>query len=698
MCVYWRVWFVGSSLSLFFFLVFFFFHSLLLLHIGLSLQRPNISASIPQLNAAIAELQAKGYKIPNFPQNPKTAEEEDAYARYSKALGSAVNPVIREGNSDRRVADPVKKHAQRSRPPVKMQPYPKGSTSHVAHMSKGDFYGSELSTTIGADGAVVSIEFTGADGSKKVLKKDLKLLPGEVIDASTMSRNALRTFFAEQFAEAKKSNIMVSLHLKATMMKISDPIIFGHAVSVLLSKVFEKHAATFKQYNVNPNNGLGDVLAKVNAMPEAVAKPIKADIEAARAAGPDWAMVDSAKGITNLHVPNDVIIDASMPPLIRDGGKMWNKDNQLADTKALIPDRSYASIYAAIMKDCKTHGQFDHSTMGSVANVGLMAQKAEEYGSHDKTFEIPSDGTVRVLDAKGKVIFEHTVEKGDIWRMCQTKDEPIRDWVRLAVVRARASKNPAIFWLDADRAHDAQLINKVRTYLKDHDTEGLELVIMAPADAMTYTCARARARLNTISVTGNVLRDYLTDLFPILELGTSAKMLSIVPLLKGGGLFETGAGGSAPKHVEQFQKENHLRWDSLGEYLAVAVSLEHMALVSKLKEPALLSETLNIAVEKLLKYDKSPSRKAKEIDNRGSTFYIARYWAEELAKKDKQFAALAEALIRNEEKIASDLVLCQGASVDYGGYFMPDDKKAAAVMRPSKTFNDIIDSPVSAKL
>ncbi len=600
---------------------------------------PNISASIPQLNEAIAELQSKGFAVPNFPQYPKTPAEEDAAARYAKVLGSAVNPVIREGNSDRRVAAPVKRNAQRSKPPVRMREWSKDSKTTVASMPSGDFFGSEQSTSV-PEATSVKIEFIGADGSKKQLK-EVKLLAGEVIDASVLSCKALRKFFADEFADAAKNGVMLSLHLKATMMKISDPIIFGHAVSVFLAPVFEKYGELFKQHSVNPRNGLGDMLEKIAKLPNGTA--IKAEIDecfnkqASRKFSfltslivfvlqPNgWAMVDSAKGITNLHVPNDVIIDASMPPLIRDGGKMWNRKDALEDTKALIPDRSYAVIYDAIVNDCREHGQFDHSTMGSVANVGLMAQKAEEYGSHDKTFEIAGSGRVQVIDAKtGRQIFVHSVEKGDIWRMCQTKDEPIRDWVRLAVNRARVSNTPAIFWLDRKRAHDATLIEKVNEYLIEHERTGLEIRIMEPADAMKYTCLRARAGKDTISVTGNVLRDYLTDLFPILELGTSAKMLSIVPLLKGGGLFETGAGGSAPKHVEQFQQEGHLRWDSLGEYLAVAVSLEHLAQVSKKPEAQRLAETLNAAVSKVLENNKSPSRKAKEIDNRGSTYYIAK--------------------------------------------------------------------------
>jgi isocitrate dehydrogenase len=557
-------------------------------------------------------------------------------------------------------------------------------------MKEGDFFGSERSAVMSAD-TQVKIEFEGKDGSKKTLKSDLSLLNGELVDAAVMSKKALRNFFATEIADAKAKGVMLSLHLKATMMKISDPIIFGHAVSVFLAPVFEKHGAAFKEHAVNPNNGVADMLAKIKTMPNG--SEILAEIDAVFASQPNgWAMVDSAKGITNLHVPNDVIIDASMPPLVRDGGKMWNKSDALEDTKAMIPDRSYASIYQAIVDDCRANGQFDHSTTGSVANVGLMAKKAEEYGSHDKTFQMEGSGTVRVIDANSnKVIFEHAVEEGDIYRMCQTKDEPIKDWVKLAVTRARDSGSPAIFWLDQNRAHDAELIKKVNVYLKDHNTDGLEISIMKPFDAMVATCKRARAGQDTISVTGNVLRDYLTDLFPILELGTSAKMLSIVPLLKGGGLFETGAGGSAPKHVQQFHKEGHLRWDSLGEYLAVVVSLEHLAAASGKAEAKTLATTLNAAVGKLLENDKSPSRKVNEIDNRGSTFYVAKYWAEELAKVDKSFESLAAALDANEKTILDDLIKCQGTPVDCGGWFQPDDAKAGAAMRPSATFNSLID-------
>ena len=659
---------------------------------------PNISASIPQLNQAIAELQSKGYQIPSFPENPKSKAEEEIRARYAKVLGSAVNPVLREGNSDRRVAAPVKENAKRNPPPVKMRPWSKDCKTHVAHMKHGDFFVSERSISM-EKADTVTIELVGSDGSTKVMKKGLKLEEGEVIDASVMSRKALRTYFKDQIKEATQTGMMLSLHLKATMMKISDPIIFGHAVTVFYEKVFTKYAGVFKQNGINPNNGLGDVLRKVeNIQNKSLSAAILSDFEKCRKEQADWAMVDSAKGITNLHVPNDVIIDASMPPLIRDGGKMWNSENGLSETKVLIPDRSYASIYQAIIDNCREYGQFDHTTTGSVANVGLMAKKAEEYGSHDKTFEIPRAGKMRVLGSDGKVIFEHDVEKGDIWRMCQTKDEAIRDWIKLAVHRARASGSPAIFWLDKARSHDLVLIGKINEYLKDYDTKGLDLSIERPEDAMKMTCKIVRAGKDVISVTGNVLRDYLTDLFPILELGTSAKMLSIVPLLKGGGLFETGAGGSAPKHVEQFLKEGHLRWDSLGEYLAVAVSLEHMAHASNKKEAQLLSDTLNAAVGRLLETGKSPSRKVREIDNRGSTFYVAKYWAEELSKTDSKFNALKDALDKNEETIVNELIQCQGTPVDIGGYYLPDDAKANSAMRPSQLFNDVLSNGYSSKL
>jgi len=573
-----------------------------------------------------------------------------------------------------------------------MQPWSPESRTHVAHMNSGDFFGSEQSTVFPSAGNV-KIEFTSADGQVKVLKESLALQAGEVIDSSVLNARKLREFIEEQLADAKAKNLMVSVHLKATMMKISDPIIFGHVVSVYFKDVFEKYSDVFKKVGVNPNNGLADVFQKVSSISdEGYKSQIISDIQATYDRRPGLAMVDSAKGITNLHVPNDVIIDASMPPLIRDGGMMWNKNNALEDTKAIIPDRCYARIYQVMIDDCKKNGQFNHSTMGSVANVGLMAQKAEEYGSHDKTFELPGNGVVRVVDkATGKVVFEHRVEKGDIFRMCQTKDAPIRDWVQLAVRRARASGSPAIFWLHPDRAHDKVLIELVKKYLKDHDTKGLDISIHSPEEAIALTCARSRAGKDTISVTGNVLRDYLTDLFPILELGTSAKMLSIVPLLAGGGLFETGAGGSAPKHVQQFLKEGHLRWDSLGEYLALAVSFEHLASISNNGKAKLLGETLNEAVGKLLENDKSPSRKVNEIDNRGSTFYVALYWAQAMAKHDSSFKELAEKLQANEEQIHRDLVNCQGKKVDLGGYYKPVDALAEKALRPSALFNELID-------
>ena len=634
--------------------------------------RPHTSAPLPQ-NAAIAELQAKGYNIPNYTQTPSTPEEKDFSARYSKVLGSAVNPVLREGNSDRRVAGPVKSFAQKH--PHKLGAWAKDSKTRVRHMTGNDFFASEKSTTITAD-TTVKIEFVSASGTT-VLKKDLKLIKGEIIDASFMSVSALRSFYEEAFETAKADGVLASLHLKATMMKVSDPVMFGHGVTVFFKSVFDKHAALFKELGVNANNGFGDVVAKIAKLPEAQRKAIEADIEAAYASRPALAMVDSRKGITNLHVPSDVIIDASMPCVVRDSGRMWDKNDKLQDTHCIIPDRSYAGIYDVIVKDVQKNGQFNVSTMGSTANVGLMAQKAEEYGSHDKTFILPSAGAVKVTDAAGKVIFEHKVGAGDIWRMVQTKDEPIRDWVKLAVTRARASASPAIFWLNKDRAHDAQLITKVTAYLKDHDTKGLDISIMTPEAAMAATCARARAGKDTISVTGNVLRDYLTDLFPILELGTSAKMLSIVPMIAGGGMYETGAGGSAPKHVQQFVQEGHLRWDSLGEYLALSVSLEDLATKTKNAKAGILAKTLMEATNELLEQNKSPSRKVKELDNRGSSFYIALWWATALAKHDASFKPLAEKLTANKDVILKELIDCQGAKVDIGGYYMLDDAKGS---------------------
>ncbi|MBU4046258.1 MAG: NADP-dependent isocitrate dehydrogenase [Gammaproteobacteria bacterium] len=651
---------------------------------------PNISASIPQLKAAIKELQSKGYKVPDFPDEPKNDTEKEIKARYGKVLGSAVNPVLREGNSDRRAAASVKQYARKH--PHRMGKWEKTSSTRVAHMTSGDFYGSEKSVTV-PEATTTRIEFVGKDGKVSVLKDKLALKAGEIIDAAVMSRNALRKFYAENIEAAKKEDVLLSLHLKATMMKVSDPIMFGHAVSVFFQKVFDKHGAQLKEMGVNVNNGFGDMEAKVLALPAAKRAKLVADISDCFRNGPALAMVNSDKGITNLHVPSDIIIDASMPPMIRDGGKMWGADGKAYDTLAMIPDRCYASIYVATVEDCKKNGALDPSTMGSVPNVGLMAQKAEEYGSHDKTFEMTGDGVVRVVDASGKVLLEQKVEQGDIFRACQTKDAPIQDWVKLAVTRARLSKTPAIFWLDKDRGHDAQIIAKVQKYLKDHDTSGLDISIMEPADACRATLARARKGLDTISVTGNVLRDYLTDLFPILELNTSAKMLSIVPLMNGGGMFETGAGGSAPKHVQQFQQENCLRWDSLGEFLALGVSLEHLAQTFNNPKAQELADTLDQATGKVLDNNRSPARKVGEIDNRGSHFYLALYWAQALAaqSKDKEiqarFASLAQALTDNETRIAKELLAVQGKPVDMGGYYLADFDKTSSAMRPSTTFN-----------
>ena len=655
---------------------------------------PNISASIPQLEATIAELQADGYAVPDYPATPATDDERAIHARYAKVLGSAVNPVLREGNSDRRVAEAVKNYAKKH--PHPMGTWSKDSKSHVGSMRAGDFYGSEQSVVMDqADD--VRIELRGVSGETTVLKASTPLLPGEVIDASVMSKKALRAFLADQVAEAKNQGVLLSIHMKATMMKVSDPIIFGHMVSVYYADVFEKHADTFARLGVNPNHGIGAVYAKLKSLPADKRAEIEADIQAVYDDHPPLAMVDSDRGITNLHVPSDIIIDASMPAAIRASGKMWGPDGELHDMKAVIPDRSYAGVYQAAIDFCREHGAFDPVTMGNVANVGLMAQKAEEYGSHDKTFEIPEDGTVRVINQAGDTLMEHAVEAGDIWRMCQAKDAPIQDWVKLAVKRARATGAPAIFWLDANRAHDANLISKVKTYLSDHDTTGLDIRIMNPVEATKLSCQRASDGLDTISVTGNVLRDYLTDLFPILELGTSAKMLSIVPLLAGGGLFETGAGGSAPKHVQQFQKENHLRWDSLGEFLALAVSLEDLGEKTGNAKASVLGKALNAATGKFLETNKSPSRKVNEIDNRGSHFYLAMYWAEALAEQTESaatraaFADLARALAANEAVITRELLSVQGNPVDIGGYYFPDDARAAAAMRPSPTFNAIID-------
>jgi len=658
---------------------------------------PNISASIPQLHAAIKELQDNGYNIPNYPDEPKNDAEKALQTRFAKVLGSAVNPVLREGNSDRRAAASVKKFAKKN-PHKMMQPWPKsGSKTRVVHMDSKDFYGSEKSLVM-TKADTVRIEFVAQDGSVTVLKDKLALQDKEVIDATLMNVAALRAFYAKTIDEAKKEGVLLSLHLKATMMKISDPIMFGHAVSVFYKDALDKHADLLREIGANVNNGLADVLEKLDRLPADKKAQIEADIHAVYANRPALAMVDSRKGITNLHVPNNIIIDASMPNVVRDGGKMWNKEDQLQDTWAVIPDRCYATFYQTIIEDCQKHGQFDPSTMGSVSNVGLMAQKAEEYGSHDKTFEAKGNGKIRLVDSTGTTLLEQTVQTGDIFRACQVKDAPIQDWVGLAVRRARASGSPAIFWLDDRRAHDAQIIAKVKAYLPNHDTKGLDIRIMRPDDAMRFSLERVRRGEDTISVTGNVLRDYLTDLFPILELGTSARMLSIVPLMKGGGLFETGAGGSAPKHVQQFLKEGHLRWDSLGEYCALVPSLELAATQAKNPTATLLAETLDQAIGTYLENGRSPSRKVNEIDNRGSTFYLAMYWAQALAAQGKdaaikdRFAPVAKALVDNEAKIVAELLAAQGKPADIGGYYLPDDAKAKASLRPSPTFNAIIDA------
>jgi len=652
---------------------------------------PNVSASLPQLKAAIKELQSKGYNIPDYPEDPKTDAEKEVKARYAKVLGSAVNPVLREGNSDRRAAASVKQYARKN--PHKMGGWSADSKTHVAHMAGGDFYGSEKSVTLSNAGAF-RIEFVTPDNNVTVLKEKTPFKAGEVIDACVMSKSALRAFFEEQMQDAKQKGVLLSLHLKATMMKVSDPIMFGHAVSVYFKDVFTKHAAMLSELGVNPNNGLGDLYAKIAKLPDAQRAEIEADIQAAYTARPELAMVNSDKGITNLHVPSDIIVDASMPAMIRESGKMWGKDGKLYDTKAMIPDRCYARVYQVVIEDCKKHGAFDPKTMGTVPNVGLMAQKAEEYGSHDKTFEIPANGKVRAVETtSGEVLLEQNVEAGDIFRMCQVKDAPIQDWVKLAVTRARLSNTPAVFWLDKARAHDAQIIAKVDRYLKDHDTSGLDIRIMTPEEATQFSLDRIRKGQDTISVTGNVLRDYLTDLFPILELGTSAKMLSIVPLMDGGGLFETGAGGSAPKHVQQFQEEGYLRWDSLGEFLALGVSLEHLAQVYKNEKAQVLAETLDEANAKILDNNRSPARKVGELDNRGSHFYLAMYWAQALAAQSKdadlqaRFAPVAKTLTDNEAKILAELTAVQGKPVDTGGYYRPDFEKTSNAMRPSATLN-----------
>ena len=656
---------------------------------------PNISASMPQLVATIKELQSQGYKLPDYPENPKDDKEKEIKARYDKVKGSAVNPVLREGNSDRRAPLSVKAHTRKH--PHKMGAWTADSKTHVSHMTGGDFRSNEKSVTIPA-ATTAKIEFVGAEGKVTLLKEKVALQAGEVLDATFMSVKALRKFIEEQIEDAKKKGVLFSLHMKATMMKVSDPKIFGHAVTVFYKDVFEKHGETFKKLGVDPDNGMGDLYAKIKSLPEDQRKAIEADIQEVYKKRPPMAMVNSDKGITNLHVPSDVIIDASMPPVIRDSGKMWNPEGKLQDVKCVIPDSSYAPVYHEVIEFCKKHGAFDPRTMGSVPNVGLMAQAAEEYGSHDKTFKAPGNGTIRIVDASGKTLLEHKVEEGDIWRACQVKDTPIQDWVKLAVTRAKATGAPAVFWLNKDRAHDAELIKKVNAYLPKHDTAGLEIKIMSPADACRFSLERLKDGKDTISCTGNVLRDYLTDLFPILEIGTSAKMLSIVPLLNGGGLFETGAGGSAPKHVQQFQEEGYLRWDSLGEFLALAASLEHLAKVGNNQVAKILADTLDQANAKFLESNKSPARKVGEIDNRGSHFYLALYWAQALAaqtadkKIAERFTKIAKDLSDNVAKIDQELLAAQGKPQDVGGYYHPNDEKAAKAMRPSATLNRIIDA------
>jgi isocitrate dehydrogenase len=655
---------------------------------------PNISASVPQLKACVAELQAKGYPLPDYPDEPGTDEEREARARYDRVKGSAVNPVLREGNSDRRAPKSVKDFARVN--PPRMKPWPAGSRTHVATMGAGDFRSNETSLTVEA-ATTARIEHVARDGTTTVLKASLPLQAGEVLDATCMSRRRLVEFLREQVADARRQGVLFSLHLKATMMKVSDPILFGHAVRVFFEDVFTRHAAVLERIGANPNDGLGDVLAKVAKLPEAQRAAIEADIRAVYERGPGIAMVNSDRGITNLHVPSDIIIDASMPPMIRDGGGMWNAAGELQDTKAVIPDSSYAPVYQAVIEDCQANGRFDPATMGSVPNVGLMAMKAEEYGSHDKTFEVTADGVVRVVDAGGNVLTEHEVEAGDVWRACQTRDAAVRDWVKLAVNRARATGAPAVFWLDRDRAHDAELIRKVERYLGEHDTGGLRIEILAPAEATRFSLERIRRGEDTISVTGNVLRDYLTDLFPILEIGTSARMLSIVPLLNGGGLFETGAGGSAPKHVQQFQEEGYLRWDSLGEYMALAASLQHLGEQFQNAGARVLADTLDKATARYLAEGREPARKVGQIDNRGSTFYLTLYWARALAEQDAdpaladRFRPVAEELAAREAEIAAELVAAQGSPQDLGGYYLPDPERAAAAMRPSRTLNRIVD-------
>ncbi|MDP6512453.1 MAG: NADP-dependent isocitrate dehydrogenase [SAR202 cluster bacterium] len=657
---------------------------------------PNISASIPQLKGAVKELQDKGYDIPDYPDEPSTDKERDAQQRFSRVLGSAVNPVLREGNSDRRPSTSVKEHGKRN-PHQMMQEWPEVSKTRVGHMTSGDFYGSEQAVTVASAGSA-SIEYVAGDGSVTVLKADIPLIADEIIDCAVMNVNALRQFYADEMEAAKADGVLLSLHLKSTMMRISDPIIFGHCVSVYYKDVLTKHADVLGDLGVNPDNGVAELYSRIQSLPEAKREEIEADIQKVYGARPELAMVNSYRGITNLHVPSDVIIDATMPVIVRDGGRTWGPDNELHDTIAMIPDRSYSTIYQAAIEDCQAHGAFDPSAIGSVSNVGLMAQKAEEYGSHDKTFTAPGDGAIRVTDASGTTLMEQSVEEGDIFRMCQTKDAPIRDWVRLAVNRARATGSPAIFWLDPNRAHDAEVIKKMDEYLPSHDTDGLDVRAMSPLDAMRFTLERSRAGQDTISVTGNVLRDYLTDLFPILELGTSAKMLSIVPLLDGGGLFETGAGGSAPRHVQQFLEEGHLRWDSLGEFCALVASFEHFGETHNNDQAKLLAETLDQAIGQHLENRRAPSRRVNELDTRGSHFYLALHWAEALAKQTQDselqahFAEVAQQLSAHEDKIVQELIDAQGQPMDVGGYFHPNDEMAAKAMRPSATLNTIVNA------
>jgi isocitrate dehydrogenase len=656
---------------------------------------PNISASVPQLKEAIKELQSKGYQLPDYPDNPTSEEDKNIKAKYDKVKGSAVNPVLREGNSDRRAPKAVKNYARKN--PHSMGAWNKNSKSHVATMTEGDFAHNEKSLTV-KTATTLTIEHTDIQGNKTVLKDNLDIQKDEIIDATVMSKKALLAFLKEQVADAKEKKVLFSLHMKATMMKVSDPIIFGHAVNVYFASVFEKHASVLNGLKVDTKNGFGNLLSKIEELPAVKREEIKADIELALKNGPSLAMVNSDKGITNLNVPSDVIVDASMPAMIRASGKMWNSEGKLQDTKAVIPDSSYAGIYQATIDFCRENGAFDPTTMGTVPNVGLMAQKAEEYGSHDKTFEIHTDGVVKVINANGKVLIEHMVEAGDIWRMCQVKDAPVQDWIKLAVSRARATDTPAIFWLDSKRSHDKELIKKINKYLPNHDTKGLDIKILSPVEATIYTCKRLKEGKDTISVSGNVLRDYLTDLFPILEVGTSAKMLSIVPLMNGGGLFETGAGGSAPKHVDQFLEEGHLRWDSLGEFLALAVSLEFLGELDNNENALILAETLDDATDKFLDNKKSPSRKVGELDNRGSHFYLALYWAQALASQKKNstlkncFTKVAKLLDENKEKIINELNAAQGSPVDIGGYYIPNENLVNANMRPSKTFNNILNS------